>query len=205
MNPVARYLVSQFGNPRGPVGTLVGEAMAFKNRPRIRWVVERLDPQPGDRILEVGFGPGTSIDLMTRRIPGVTVHGIEKSELMVRRATRALAGHVASGTVTLQVGTPERLPFPDATFGKAVAINTVMFWPDPVGGLREIRRVLVPGGRLLVAWQPHGARTPEARMRAGAKLLAQVREAGFEDAELSEKAFRTVPCLLVESHRRASR
>ena len=99
-----RYFVSQFGNPRGFVGTLVGHAMAWKNRRRIEWALQQLEPQPSDRVLEVGFGPGVSIQRLVPWIPDGFVAGLELSSLMVEQARRRLAHEIAAGRVELRQG-----------------------------------------------------------------------------------------------------
>ncbi len=60
---VRQRLVAQFRQPRGLPGQLAGLVMAMRpsNRARNRWTVELLDLQPGDRLLEIGFGPGLAI------------------------------------------------------------------------------------------------------------------------------------------------
>ncbi len=60
---IVRYLVSQFGNPRGLVGRLAGEFMARRpsNRARNLWTVDLLELRPHHRVLEIGYGPGFAI------------------------------------------------------------------------------------------------------------------------------------------------
>lgn len=195
MRTVNRYLVSQFGNPRGPVGALVGTAMAVKNRRRIAWAVSRLDLASTDHVLEIGFGPGVSLKRIAALTPKGSVAGIEKSPLMVRQASRRLAGEIREGRVVLHAGDVCRIPYPDGTFTRALAVNSMMFWPRPAEAMAEIRRVLAPGGRLVVVTQPWGARTDEAVTRAGESIRAAFARAGFEGITLETLPARQVPCL----------
>jgi SAM-dependent methyltransferase len=97
---------------------------------------------PGERFLEIGFGGGAL--LRAAESIGVKVSGVDLSEAMVRRA-KSLDVHVASA---------EALPFENGYFDKAASLNSLYFWPDPERALAEIARVLRPGGRLLLGFEP---------------------------------------------------
>jgi ubiquinone/menaquinone biosynthesis C-methylase UbiE len=112
--------------------------------------------------------------------------------LTARRVNKAL---VEQGRVELEHGSVSDLPFPDDAFDLATAFETTMFWPNPVEDLREVRRVLKPGGTLLIAneayadarfeernarwsrWADFQLQTPEETHRC---LL----EAGYARAEI---------------------
>jgi len=107
--------------------------------------------QPGESVLDVGCGTGTLAIEAKRRV-GLTgsVYGIDASPAMVARATNKAK---KKGTeVTFELGLAESLVFPDGRFD--VVLSTVMLHHLPrkarEQGVREMRRVLKPGGRLLV-------------------------------------------------------
>ncbi|MCA9726634.1 MAG: methyltransferase domain-containing protein, partial [Candidatus Eisenbacteria bacterium] len=156
----------------------MGHLMAVKNRGRSRMVLEQLDLEPGDRVLEIGFGPGVDLRTVSRRCEWVA--GIDHSEEMLRQARRRNLRAIETGGVELRRGTAEALPFDDDSFDKAFSINSVQFWPDLDGGIRELRRVLRPGGRAVLAIQP---RQPRANLRIArsweTKLVRETQAAGF--------------------------
>ncbi len=66
-------------------------------------------------------------------------------------AQRRNRGQIEAGRVELRRSTVDQLPFDDATFDKAMTMNSLHLWRDPVAGLMEMRRTLRLGGRIAVA------------------------------------------------------
>jgi phosphatidylethanolamine/phosphatidyl-N-methylethanolamine N-methyltransferase len=116
------------------------ETIRFRGWRAILWRRVR-----GPRVLEVGVGTGKNFPHYP---PNLSMTGIDLSPRMLERAQmRAERDHVS---VELRVADAQALPFPDASFETVVATFVFCSAPDPVQGLREARRVLVPGGQLLL-------------------------------------------------------
>ena len=111
--------------------------------------------RPGDRVLDVACGTGVLAAEAARRAgPTGAVTGLDLSPEMLAVAARL------HPTVEWRRGSGDALPFPDGSFDAVVSQFGLMFFPDQVAGLREMRRVLVPGGRLAVAVWASLADTP---------------------------------------------
>jgi ubiquinone/menaquinone biosynthesis C-methylase UbiE len=178
-------LAHQFGNPRGALGHLAGWVMGRRssNVRRSRWAVDLLDIQAGDRLLEVGCGPGVAI--AAAATPGATVVGVDRSAVMIGQARRRNRRAVRAGGVELHTGRVEDLPAFDEPFDKALAVNTVGHWNDPIGGLTSLRRVLRSGGSIAVVTQPRGAGATAADSRAAADETARLLgAAGFGEVHI---------------------
>ena len=108
------------------------------------------------RVLEVGIGTGLNLPWYNpTRVSRIT--GLDPALALHPRAQRRIA---AAGLPVELVGlSAEQIPRPDASFDTVVVTYTLCTIPDPVAALREMRRVLVPGGRLLFC--EHG-RAPDA-------------------------------------------
>ncbi len=199
-----KSIYRQFKHPTGVVGALVGHAMAVKNRARGEWVTSLLDLAPGDRALEVGFGPGADARRVLRAIgERGTYLGVDASEVMVRQARERNSDSVASGRARFVFGELERgLPARDGAHDVVFAINCAQFWTDLAGGLAEMARTLAPGGRLVVAVQPRNANASAAdSARWAERLAAAAREAGLADVTVAMGPT-TPPVAAVRARRR---
>ncbi|MDA8520171.1 class I SAM-dependent methyltransferase [Acidovorax sp. NCPPB 4044] len=122
----------------------------------------RMDLNPGDHVVEIGFGPGVALEALASVVTTGHVTGIDPSALMQRRAAARNDAAILEGRMTLVEGVAGLLPFDDASFDAALAIDTLHFWPDPLAGVLEVRRVLRPGACFLCAFTP-----PSGATRAG--------------------------------------
>lgn len=113
--------------------------------------LDRAELRPGDRVLDVGCGPGRLAVLAKQRAGDGEVHGIDPSPEMIRVASERAAN--AGVEVDFRTGVIEGLPYPDASFDLVTSSFMIHHLPDDLKGkgFAEMARVLKPGGRLLVA------------------------------------------------------
>jgi ubiquinone/menaquinone biosynthesis C-methylase UbiE len=109
-------------------------------------VLELLAPLEGKRVLDAGCGDGAYSLAAAER--GAMVTGVDLSQDMLAAAQAKSAARGIS--VDWRQGDVMALPFPDSSFDLAIAITLLCLVPDPRGAVRELSRVLVPGGRLVV-------------------------------------------------------
>lgn len=151
---------SPFALPKGLLGRLAGRFMLVTNRQDE--VAAALGVRPGDRVLELGYGPGGLIRLLVRT-EAVQVLGVDPSPDMRDVATSVNRRAVRAGRVDLRVGTAEDTGLAAESVDRAVSVNNVALWPDLEAGIRELHRVVRPGGTVLIAW--HGGRAPRRIVR----------------------------------------
>lgn len=182
-----RAVVGQFRRPHGMGGRAAGWIMGKRgsNRERNIWAVGLLDVQPDARVLEIGFGPGVAVREMARRATNGLVVGVDHSDVMLRQARKRNAAAVRDGRVDLRLGSAEHLPAFEEPFDRILAVNSLLFWDDPVERLEDLRGVLRPGGRLAIAFQPRApGSTDETAARAGDEIAKQFGAAGFTDVRV---------------------
>src|SRR5207302_7345283 len=115
-----------------------------------RAVLRALALRAGERVLDIGSGPGYLACEMAEAVgAGGMVQGIDASSSMLMIARRRSPGPGAA-PVELAEGDATALPFPDASFDAAVSTQVYEYVADMPAALAEARRVLAPGGRLLV-------------------------------------------------------
>jgi cyclopropane fatty-acyl-phospholipid synthase-like methyltransferase len=191
MQALKRF-VAQFHRPEGFGGWLAGRIMLYRpsNRARAQWAVSLLDVQPGDDVLDIGFGPGYSTQLIAARLAGGRVVGIDHSKLMLDTAARRLRRHLRAGVATLVGADVRQLPRFDVSFDRVLAINVAQFWGEELAAvLVKLHERMTPGGRIAIAVQPRerGATAAAAQLE-GARLASALEAAGFRRVESSFNA-----------------
>jgi ubiquinone/menaquinone biosynthesis C-methylase UbiE len=119
---------------------------------RLRAVVDRLDLQPGDRVLEIGCGHGVAAGYVCERLAGGHLTAIDRSAKMVEAAASRNADWVASGTADFVVATLEELDLGDSRFDTVFAVRVGLFHREPERARRLAERWLAPGGTLLAVF-----------------------------------------------------
>jgi SAM-dependent methyltransferase len=147
---------------------------------RITWAVEQLARTPADRILEIGCGAGHALPLIRARFPAADVTAIDRSPLQVARA------RVRDGRARV-----EQLELSDApgvlgAFDAVLAINVNAFWTAQAPSLAALARLLRPGGRAFLVYEPPSA-SRLASLRK--ELCALLGEHGFTVEDVREEAF----------------
>lgn len=108
---------------------------------------ERLAVTPGKRFLDIGSGLGNEALRIAELVaPGGSVVGVDKSEMLITEAQRRASQ--ADLPVEFIVGDAQQLDLPDSSFDGARAERVFMYLPDPEQALREMIRVVRPGGRI---------------------------------------------------------
>lgn len=139
---------------------LLAVTMVFGRGAAARVAVEAAGLSDGDRLVDVGCGPGTAVREAARHAAAAT--GVDPSAASLSLA-RWISARRRARNVTWVQGSAEDLPLPDASATVVWALSSVHHWADRGAGFAEARRVLRPGGRLLIA---------ERQAREGARGLA---------------------------------
>ncbi len=126
------------------------ESLLTASRPIHEWLIQNLEPKSGQRILEIAAGPGDTGFLAARHLGSGWLVTTDISAEMVERA-RKRGAELGVGNAEFRVLDAQAMDLDDASVDGVICRWGIMLMPDPPAALRECRRVLVPGGRLVFA------------------------------------------------------
>jgi ubiquinone/menaquinone biosynthesis C-methylase UbiE len=132
-------------------GRFVGMGMNRGHSRLWRWGLSHISIKPNAFILDLGCGGGKAVQELTRISLSGKVCGIDYSEEMVQLARKINKKFIENGHVEILHGSVSSLPFSDGMFDYVTAFEAYYFWPNLIDDLKEIKRVLKPGGTLLIA------------------------------------------------------
>lgn len=185
----AAFLAKQLRRPSGPFGRWVmTRALNDGNAELIEATLRALALRPSERFLDVGFGGGRAIEQAAQQTSGA-LWGVDFSPDVVASGFRRMARLVGEGRLNLLHADVADLPLRDGCIEVVCTTNTIYFWPDLTAALRELRRVLSPGGRIAFGYtgrekmQRFDTITRHGfRMFMPDELEAALHEAGFRAA-----------------------
>jgi ubiquinone/menaquinone biosynthesis C-methylase UbiE len=192
--------VNQCSKPTGWLGRFTLWRMNSSHSRLTDWGLGHISIENYHTVLDVGCGGGRTVRKLAAIATQGKVYGVDHSDESVAATKRANARRIDLGRVEIRHGSVSQLPFPDSMFDLVTAVETHFWWPDLPGEMREVSRVMKPGGTLiLIAEIYKGADTMAAKLaekyasRTGMTLLSvnEHRElytnAGYSDVQVIEE------------------
>jgi ubiquinone/menaquinone biosynthesis C-methylase UbiE len=164
-------LIRQCRKPAWYLGRLIVRGMNRSHAGLTTWGLSRVAIQKEFTILDVGCGGGQTIDTLATRASAGTVHGVDYSNASVAVARETNARWIEQGRVDIRLGSVSNLPFDSNTFDVVTAIETHYYWPDLPTDVKEILRVLKPGGGLVIIAEAYRGRPMDWLYRPVMRLL----------------------------------
>ncbi len=192
-------MIKQFRRPTGILGRFVGWLLSFKNNDRVEWTVEKLQVRPSDILLEVGYGPGVTLEKVAKSLISGFIAGIDHSDIMLEQASRRNKEQIKKGKVKLECGTVWDLKYPKNHFDIIYGSNVHFFWDNPTKEFKHLVSFLKPGGRLVMVFQPRLAKIDVRAVADDTKI--QYEEAGLTNIEIDFKTMRPVTCIYISGQK----
>lgn len=123
-------LERQLRKPSGFYGRLVSRMMNKRNKMAFERIIRELEITSGEKIFEIGYGPGLGLNLIANSISDCNISGIDFSELMYQEAVKRNKRFVESGNVHLQFGDFLTQESVGEKYDKIFCLNVIYFWSD---------------------------------------------------------------------------
>ena len=143
-------IVKQARMPTGKFGSFCARLMNIGHSKVTKWGLSHISINKDDTILDIGCGGGKTVNTLAKIATEGKIYGIDCSEVSVAVATSINKRLIKAGRVEILHASIESLPFSDDLFNLVIAVESYYFWPDLVNNLKEIRRVLKPGGSVIL-------------------------------------------------------
>ena len=180
--------------PRGFVGWIMGWIMPIFHDSIYKLVYPVLDLQSQDSLLEVACGSGHFLKKYASNVKSIA--GLDLSDVMIKIAKRKNRDRITAGTAEFVQGDAAKLPWNNSTFSVVTSMGSFIGFPKPLESIKEMCRVLHPGGRAVVSieWNVEDGMDHSKMVKKwGIKLLSEqdirsmMIQAGFSDISFTYK------------------
>jgi len=156
------------------------------------WGLKHISIGKHDAILDVGCGGGRTVHKLAAIATEGKVYGIDYAEESVAAARTTNEQWIKMGRVEIRQGSVSHLPFAADMFDLATAVETHFFWPDLPADMREVLRVLKPGGKLIIIAEGYKGGNYDKRMQKLIEKFVELTNMAFlsvnEHSELFSRA-----------------
>ena len=193
-------ILEQCRRPSGWLGRFTLWRMNLSHSRVTDWGLAHIAVDKRDTVLDVGCGGGATVGKLASMAAEGKVYGVDHSETSVAAAAKRNARWVEIGRVEIRQGSVSHLPFTNSMFDVVTAVETHFFWPNLASDMREVLRVMKPGGRLIIIAEIYkGANTRSAKLAekhnalTGMTLLSAdehrelFEKSGYTDVEIFEE------------------
>jgi arsenite methyltransferase len=143
---ILRKIGMQFKKPNGFLGKVISNLMIIGNRSAYENMIKYLTIKSNDKILEIGYGPGIGIGLISERYESCEIFGVDFSQLMHKRASKRNYKFIKNNRVHLMYGDFVENELSTTGFDKIFCINVVYFWDDLQKPFEKVNSLLKDGG-----------------------------------------------------------
>jgi ubiquinone/menaquinone biosynthesis C-methylase UbiE len=183
------FIARQFKRPSGWFGNFSSRIMVKGNRNKYNSLIKDMDLQPNDKLLEIGFGPGMGIQMISQLCESCTIHGIDFSKLMYKKASKLNQSDIDKHKVQLQYGDFLNIPLAQNQYDKIFCLNVIYFWDELIKPFEKSLSLLKTGGIFCIYM--HDANTlidkkvPDSVFNKYSieQVVAVLRSAGFTGIE----------------------
>ena len=144
------FIARQFKKPAGLFGNFSSNVMVKGNRNKYNALIKDMDIQPNEKLLEIGYGPGIGIQMISQIHESCVIHGVDFSKLMYKKASKLNKSDIDKNKVQLQYGDFLHMPIEQSQYDKIFCLNVVYFWDELNKPFEKSRSLLKAGGAFFI-------------------------------------------------------
>ncbi|MFS9246744.1 class I SAM-dependent methyltransferase [Streptococcus parasanguinis] len=148
---LTEFLIKQSQKPSGLIGRVITKIWSFYFKKLSLWAIKQTTISDNYRILEIGYGGGSTIKNLLALNKNLEIQGIDISKESYRTAQRVHSDSIRKGSVQLKIGNVENMPYQNNYFDRIFAIQTHIFWKDIKKSFQEVYRVMSSNSTLIIA------------------------------------------------------
>ena len=180
---LTRFLIKQSQKPSGLVGRVITKIWSFYFKKLSLWAIKQTTISGNYRILEIGYGGGSTIKNLLALNKHLEVHGIDISKESYRTAQRVHSDSIRKGSVQLKIGNVENIPYQNNYFDRVFAIQTHIFWKDIKKSFQEVYRVMSSNSTLIIASEKEKINYHVTDYRTSHEFIQLLTSIGFSKIE----------------------
>lgn len=178
-----QYLIKQSRKPSGLVGRLITNIWSSYFKELSLWAIKQTTIPNNSRILEIGYGGGSTIKNLLELDKNLDIHGIDISKESYQTARRIHSDAIENGSVKLRIGNVANLPYQNNDFDLVFDIQTHIFWEDLKQSFQEIYRVMSNPSTLIIASEKEKIKYHMTDYGTSHELMQLLTSIGFSKIE----------------------
>jgi len=172
-----------------------------KNKSITDWTVDQLDIQPYQRILEIGYASGYTLQEVARKLKIGFLAGIDESMIRYQQAYRRNKKLIRDQLLQLHIGDINELPYPHHYFHTIFASRARFLQHELKSALLQLTNLLKSGGKLVVVFQPAGAVTEQQVQQAAENIKRDYIYAGLTNIQIELRDMYPATCIAVTGYK----
>ena len=180
---LTRFLIKQSQKPSGLIGRVITKIWSFYFKKLSLWAIKQTTISDNYRILEIGYGGGSTIKNLLALNKNLEIQGIDISKESYRTAQRVHSDSIRKGSVQLKIGNVENMPYQNNYFDRIFAIQTHIFWKDIKKSFQEVYRVMSSNSTLIIASEKEKINYHMTDYRTSHEFIQLLTSIGFSKIE----------------------
>ena len=180
---LTEFLIKQSQKPSGLIGRVITKIWSFYFKKLSLWAIKQTTISDNYRILEIGYGGGSTIKNLLALNKNLEIHGIDISKESYQTARRIHSYAIENGSVKLRIGNVANLPYQNNYFDLVFAIQTHIFWEDLKQSFQEIYRVMSNPSTLIIASEKEKIKYHMTDYGTSHELMQLLTSIGFSKIE----------------------